>query len=323
MNGSRSLLILALAALALTFAAPSARADFPERTVRMIVPIPAGAAADTLPRIIAEKLQAKWGHPVIIENRVGAALNIGAEAVARSEPDGYTLLATPPPPLAINQYLYPKLNYDPEAFVPITVMASLPNMLLVHPKVPATTLEELIAYAKKNPGKLTYGSAGVGSTQHLTTELLATMAGVQFLHVPYKGLAPALKDLYAGHIDMMFDNIGNGLQPVLSGRLKGLAIGTKKRINKLPKVPTLSETFPGLESETWFAIVAPPKTPKDLAARISKDVQDALKEPDVAKRLEDMSLTAVGSSPDETAAFLAKESKLWQDLISKAGIKLK
>ena len=325
MNGSRSLPILAMAALIVGLAAgsPPARADFPERTVRIVVPIPAGAAADTLPRIIAEKLSARWGQPVIIENRVGAALNIGAGAVASAEPDGHTLLATPPPPLSVNQFLYPDLKYDPEAFVPITVMASLPNVLMVHPKVPVSNLKELIAYAKKNPGKLTYGSAGVGSTPHLSMELLATMAGVKFLHVPYKGLAPALKDLYAGHINMMFDNLGNALNPVQDGRLKGIAIGTKERIKALPNVPTLSETFPGLESVTWFAIVAPPKTPKDLAARISKDVQAALKEPDVAKRIDAMSLTAVGSTPEETARFIADESKLWREVISKAKINIK
>ncbi len=313
-----------VATLLLAFGAgpAAAQADFPNRTLRIIVPIPAGAAADTLPRIVAERLSAKWGQPVVIENRVGGALNIGAEAASRAEPDGYTLLATPPPPLSVNQSLYSKLGYDPAAFVPITVMASLPNVLMVHPSVPAATLGELIAHAKANPGKLTYGSAGAGSTPHLSMELFSSLAGIKMVHVPYKGLAPALTDLFAGHIHMMFDNLGNALNPVREGKLKGLAIGSEKRIAALPAVPAMAETFPGFVSVTWFAIVAPPKTPPALAQRISEAVREVLREPAIAKRIEAMSLTPVGSTPEETAAFIAAERARWGKVIADAGIKL-
>jgi tripartite-type tricarboxylate transporter receptor subunit TctC len=321
-----TLLLRALCAgmiVTLAFATDAtAQSEFPSRTVRIIVPIPAGAAADTLPRIVAERLTAKWGQPVIIENRVGGALNIGAEAASRAEPDGHTLFATPPPPLSVNQNLYAKLNYDPATFVPVTVMASLPNVLMVHPSVPASSLKELIAHAKANPGKLTYGSAGAGSTPHLTMELLNSLAGIKTVHVPYKGLAPALSDLYAGHISMMFDNLGNAINPVRDGKLKGLAIGTLKRIAALPNVPTLAETFPGVESETWFAIVAPPKTPPALAERISKDIRDVLNEPEVAKRIQAMSLTIVGNTPKETAGFIVEERERWRKVIQEAGVKL-
>jgi tripartite-type tricarboxylate transporter receptor subunit TctC len=314
-------LLLASALLAGTVPSAGAQADYPNRAIKIIVPIPPGAAADTLPRIIAEKLSAKWGQPVIVENRPGAALNIGAEAAARAEPDGYTLLASPPPPLAINQSLYPKLTFDPNAFVPITVMASLPNVLMVHPKVPVSNLQELIAYAKANPDKLTYASSGNGSTPHLTMELLKSVAGIKIVHVPYRGLAPALTDLTAGHVDMMFDNLGNALNPVRNGTLKGLGIGSEKRITALPNVPTMAETFPGFVSVTWFAIVAPPKTPPEIAAKLSAAVAEAIKLPDVAKRIQDMSITPVGSTPAETAAFIKQERDRWGRVIAAAGIK--
>jgi tripartite-type tricarboxylate transporter receptor subunit TctC len=316
--------LAAVLAAALTIAAAAAahaQADYPSRTIKIIVPIPPGAAADTLPRIIAEKLSAKWGQPVIIENRPGAALNIGAEAAARAEPDGYTLLASPPPPLAINQSLYPRLAFDPNAFVPITVMASLPNVLMVHPKVPVANLQELIAYAKANPDKLTYASSGNGSTPHLTMELLKSAAGIKIVHVPYRGLAPALTDLRAGHVDMMFDNLGNALNPVRSGALKGLGIGSEKRIAALPDVPAMAETFPGFVSVTWFAMVAPPKTPPEIAAKLSAAIAEALRQPDIAKRIQDMSITPVGSTPAETAAFIKDERERWHKVIVAAGIK--
>jgi tripartite-type tricarboxylate transporter receptor subunit TctC len=318
------LLVVVLLACAVISATPMpavAQADYPNRAIRIIVPIPPGAAADTLPRVVAEKLSAKWGQPVIVENRPGAALNIGAEAVARAEPDGYTLLASPPPPISVNQSLYPKLAFDPNAFVPVTIMASLPNVLMLHPKTPGSNLNELIAYAKANPDKLTYASAGSGSTPHLAMEMLKSMAGIKLVHVPYKGLAPALTDLHAGHVHMMFDNLGNALQPVQAGRLKGLGIGSPKRISALPNVPAMAESFPGFVSETWFGVVAPPKTPPEIVAKLSAAIQEALKQPDVAKRIQDMSLTPVGSSPAETAAFIQEDRERWRKVITSAGIK--
>ena len=314
----------AAAVAALIVAAPAiaaAQSDYPARPIRIVVPIPPGATADSLPRIIADRLAVKWGQPVVVENRPGAALNVGAEAVARAEPDGYTLLATPPSPLTVNQSLYARLGYDPSAFVPVTVMATLPNVLMLHPRVPAQTLPELIAYARANPDKLTYASSGNGGTPHLSMELLKTLAGIRLVHVPYKGLAPALTDLLAGHVDMMFDNLGNALGPVTGGRLKALAVGARTRIPALPDVPAMAELFPGFLSTTWFAIVAPPKTPPEIAAKLSSTISGILAQPDVARRFADLSSTPVGSTPEETAAFIKEEQERWQRVITAAGIK--
>ena len=316
--------ILCLSLAALLGAAQevvSAQDGFPTRAVRIIVPIPPGATADSLPRIIADKLSAKWGQPVVIENRPGAAQNIGAEVVARAEPDGYTLLATPPSPLTVNQSLYPKLGYDPASFVPVTVMAQLPNVLMVNPKIPVTNVQELIAYAKQHPGKLSYGSAGTGSTPHLSMELLKSLSGVEWVHVPYKGLAPALTDLIAGHVDMMIDNLGNALGPVISGRLKGLAVGSAKRIPQLPEVPAMAEFFPDFVSVTWFAIIAPPGTPIQLADKLSADIREIINLPEVSKKFADLSSTPVGSTPAESTAFIKEERERWQQVIRAAGIK--
>src|SRR3989475_8450341 len=235
--------------------------DWPAKAVRIIVPFPAGGSADLLPRVVAEKLTEKWGQPVLVDNRPGAAGNIGADTVFRAEPDGYTLLSSPPPPLVINKLLYPKLSYDPAQFVPITVIGAIPNVLLVHPKVGANSIAELIAIARQNPGKLNYASQDSGTTSHLTAELFKSMAGgLQIAHIPYKGNAPALTDLLAGQVDMMCDNLGVSLPHVRSGKLKALAVASKQRFAGLPNVPTLAETLPGFESVAWFGIVAPPKT---------------------------------------------------------------
>src|SRR5919197_1790832 len=234
----------------------SARAqEWPAKPVRIIVPFPPGGSADLMPRAVAEKLSERWGQPVIVENRPGAAGNIGADAVFRAEPDGYTLLSSPPPPLVINKSLYPKLSYDPDEFVPITVIGAIPNVLLVHPKVPTNSVAELVAYAKANPGKLNYASQGSGSTSHLTAEMFKSMAGgLEITHIPHKGTAPALTDLLAGQVDMMCDNLGVSLPHVRAGKLIALAVASKRRVNSLSEVPTLDESLPGFESSAWFGI---------------------------------------------------------------------
>src|SRR5438128_9012212 len=235
--------------------------EWPARTVRIVVPFPAGGSADLIPRIVAEKLSEKWGQPVIVENRPGAAGNIGADIVFRSEPDGYTLLSAPPPPLVINRLLYPKLSYDSTQFAPVSVIAANPNVLLVHPSLEVNSVAELIALARQNPGKLNYASQGSGSTSHLTAELFKSMAGgLQITHVPYKGSAPALTDLLGGQVDMMCDNLGVSLPHVRAGKLKALAVASRKRFPGLPEVPALAETLAGFEAVAWFGIVAPPKT---------------------------------------------------------------
>jgi tripartite-type tricarboxylate transporter receptor subunit TctC len=311
-----------LAALALIAFCAEAQ-DWPARTVRIIVPFPAGGSADLLPRVVAEKLSEKWGQPVIVENRPGAAGNIGADVVYRAEPDGYTLLSGPPPPLVINRLLYPKLTYDSSQFVPITVIGAIPNVLLVHPKTSVSTVREFIALARANPGKLNYASQGSGSTSHLTAELFKSMAGgLNITHVPYKGTAPALADLLAGQVEMMCDNLGVSLPHVKSGKLKALGVASTKRVRSLPDVPTLAETLPGFESIAWFGIVAPPRTSAAIAEKVSAGVADALKLPDVQKRLSELSAEPMGLNPAQTAEFMKRETERWGAVIRSAGVKV-
>jgi len=297
--------------------------DWPARPVRIVVPFPAGGSADLMPRVVAEKLAEKWGQPVIVDNRPGAAGNIGADAVYRAEPDGYTLLSSQPPPLVINRLLYPKLSYDASQFVPITVIGAIPNVLLVHPNVGANSVAELIAIARHNPGKLNYASQGSGSTSHLTAELFKSMVGgLEITHIPYKGTAPALTDLLAGQVDIMCDNLGVSLAHVRAGKLKALAVASKQRFPALPNVPALAETLPGFESIAWFGIVAPPKTSPAIAERVATGVQQALQLAEVRKRLADLSAEPMGLGPGETAAFMRQEVERWGMVIRAAGVKL-
>jgi tripartite-type tricarboxylate transporter receptor subunit TctC len=295
--------------------------DYPNKPVRIVSPFPAGGSADVIPRIVGEKLSAKWGQPVIVENRVGAAGNIGAEYVYRADPDGYTLLASPPPPLIINQNLYRNLAFDPAQFVPVSVMVAIPNVLLVNPKVPANSVQELIAWARANPDKLNYASQGSGTTSNLTGELFKSMAGVRITHIPYKGSAPALTDLLAGQVDMMFDNLGVSRQHVLSGKLKMLAVCSEKRVASFPDVPALAEILPGFEAVAWFGIVAPPKTPMPIAEKISAAVAEVLKLPEVRKRLADLSAEPIGNTPAQMAAFMKQDGARWREVIRATGVK--
>ena len=317
--GSRIVSLLASALVATSALAQ----DWPAKAVRIIVPFPAGGSADLLPRIVGERLSARWGQPVLIENRPGAGGNIGAEAVFRAEPDGYTLLSAPPPPLVINQIIYPKLAFDPAAFVPATVIAAIPNVLLVNPRVAANTVQELIDLARAGPDKLNYASQGSGTTSHLTAELFKSMGGgLKITHVPYKGTAPALTDLLAGQVEMMFDNLGVSLPHVRAGKLKALAVGSEQRVAGLPGVPALREALPGFVSVTWFGIVAPPKTPAPIAEKIAAGVAEALKSPEVQKRLSDLSAEPVGNTPAEMAAFMKQETERWRAVVRQAGVKV-
>lgn len=266
-----------------------ARADgYPDRAVKIIVPFPAGGTADAVPRLVADWLSRKWGQPVVIENRTGAAGNIGAEAVYRSAPDGYTLLSAPPPPLVINQSLYPKLAFDPAKFEPIIVMAQVPNALIVNPtNVKASSLRELVEYLQKNPDQVTAATQGNGTTSHLTSELFQLMAKVKLRQIPYRGSAPALQGLLAGDVDLMFDNLGVSLPLVEAGKLKLLAVASPKRLPALPDVPAIAETLPGFEAVAWYGIVAPPKTPKDIVDTINADVNEALHQPELQDHLKD------------------------------------
>jgi tripartite-type tricarboxylate transporter receptor subunit TctC len=260
--------------------AGAAAQQFPSRAVRIIVPFPAGGTADVMPRVVADWLSRKWGQPVVIENKTGAAGNIGSETAFNATPDGYTLLSAPPPPLVINQNLYPNLPFDPTQFVPISIMGIVPNALVVNPKkITAGTVADFIAYAKANPGKVSAATQGNGTTSHLTSELFQLMAGVKFVQVPYRGSAPALQGLLAGDVDIMFDNLGVSLAMVKSGQLKLIAVGTEKRMTALPDVPTIAETLPGFESAAWFGVVAPPKTPAAIVSKINADIAEAVRRP--------------------------------------------
>jgi tripartite-type tricarboxylate transporter receptor subunit TctC len=312
--------VIALVAL---LAAPIVGAqDYPSRPVKIIVPFPAGGTADVMPRIFGDWLARKWGQPVVIENRTGAAGNIGADAVAKAEPDGYTLLSAPPPPLVINHNLYPKLGFDPTEFVPIVIMGRVPNALVVNPKLPANSVAELIVAAKANPGKITSATQGNGTTSHLTSELFQLMAGVKFQHVPYRGSAPALTDLVAGSVDIMFDNLGVSLPLVKSGQLKLLAVATPKRMAALKDVATIAETLPGFESAAWFAIVAPPRTPQAIADKINADVNEALRQPEIIQRLDQLSAEPIGGTPQATAAYMREEIERWHKVIKAANVRL-
>ncbi len=318
---------LAAIALAATLCAQSAQAQepasaWPSKPVRIIVPFPAGGTADLMPRFISERLAAKWGQAFVVENRAGAAGNIGAEAVYKADPDGYTLLSAPPPPLVINQSLYAKLAYDATQFVTVSVMGEVPNVFLIHPKVGVNTVREAIAYLKANPGKLNYASQGSGTTSHLTTEMFKTMAGgLDIIHVPYKGTAPALADLLGGQVEIMFDNLGVSLQHVRTGKIKALAVASAKRISALPEVPTMAEALPGFESVAWFGVVAPPKTPPAIAEKLSAAIAEALKTPEMKKRLVELSAEPVGNTPTEMAAYMRQDAERWRNVIRTANVK--
>ena len=302
----------------------SARADgYPDRTVKIIVPFPAGGTADLLPRVVADWLSRKWGQPVVIENRTGAAGNIGAEQAYRAAPDGYTLLASPPPPLVINQNLYRNLAFDPLRFEPIIVMAKVPNALLVNPdKVKSSNLSELINDLKTNPDRMTVATQGNGTTSHLTSELFQLMAKVKLRQIPYRGSAPALQGLLAGDVDLMFDNLGVSLPLVASGKLKLLAVASAVRLAALPDVPTLAEMLPGFEAVAWYGIVAPPNTPRDIVDKINADVNEALRQPALRDNLKQLSADIFGGSIEKTSTYMQTEVDRWRAVIKAANIEI-
>ncbi|THD60920.1 MAG: tripartite tricarboxylate transporter substrate binding protein [Bradyrhizobium sp.] len=302
----------------------SARAeDYPDHAVKIIVPFAAGGTADAVPRLVGDWLSRKWGQPVIIENRTGAGGNIGAEVVYRSTPDGYTLLCSPPPPLVINQNLYPSLGFDPAKFEPVVVMAHVPNALFVNPaSVAASSVPELIEYLRKNPEKVTAATQGNGTTSHLTAELFQAMAKVKMRAIPYRGSAPALQGLLAGDVDLMFDNLGVSLPLVAAGKLRLLAVASAQRLPSLPDVPTVAETLPGFQAIAWYAIVAPPGTPKNITDKINADVNEALRQPELQDHLRKLSAEIFGGSVEKTTKYMQEEVERWGNVIKAADIKL-
>jgi len=314
-----------LAATALIAAAPAtafAQADYPNHAIKFIVPVPPGNMLDAMPRIIGDKLSPRWNQPVIVENRPGAASNLGTEMVFKSPPDGYTLLVSPPGPLAISQHVYTKLGFDPSQFVPVSELVRFPFLLIANNNFPVSNLQELIARAKANPDKVTFATPGVSSTPHLTMEKLSRAAGVRFVHVPYQGLSPALNDLLGGHVNVMFDTPGNILGHVRDRKVKLIAVTGSKRLAEYPAIPALGDTYSGVVHEDWFAVVAPPRTPPQVADRLSQAIAETLNLPDVAKRVSEAGFTSVGSSPAQTAAMIKAESEKFRPIITEAGIKI-
>src|SRR5215475_7357523 len=296
-------------------------ADYPNRPVKIIVSVPAGGGVDTVTRIFAAALQQRLGQPFVIENRGGGGGNIGAETVYAADPDGYTLLASQPAPITSNIALYKKLNFDPAALESVAVMAKFPNVLLVRQDFPAKTAQEFIAYAKANPGKITFASQGPGTTSHLTTELFMKLTGTKMLHVPYRGTGPALNDLVAGHVDFIFMELASAYKLHEGGKFIIVAVATDHRLDLLPDLPTLIEIgVPGFVSDTWNAISAPPKTPPAIISKLNRVINETANEGATKERLRALQVTAVGGSPQDMAKLKREETERWTKVIRDAGI---
>ena len=315
--------ISALLVAQLLAATAASAQDYPSRPVKIVVNVAPGGGVDTTTRIIADKLHARFGQPFIIENHPGAGGNIGAEVVYQAAPDGYTLLSSSPSPLSINGSLYKKLNFDPAGFEVAAMMSRIPNVLVVRQDFPAKTVQEFIAYAKANPGKLNYASQGVGTASHLTAELFMSLTGTKLVHLPYKGTALALTDLVAGHVDLSFIQFSAVYELHQSGKARVLAVATDKRIDVLPDIPTMAEAgYPQVVSETWNAISAPPKTRMAIVEKLNGAINAALQEPDVKARFRQLQLYAGGGSPAETKKFVEDERAMWAKVIKDAGVPL-
>ena len=307
----------------ISFVSNGSAAEFPQKPVKMIIPAPAGSAPDALGRLLAQKLNTAWGHQVVIENVVGAGGDIGTDRGAKASPDGYTMLMGLNGPMSVNKTLNDKLSFDPvRDLAPVTLLMKGPNLLVVNPRVPVNNLQELIAFAKSNPGRLTYGHPGAGTSLHLAAELLSQMAGIQLKAVPYKSSAQMTVDVLGNHIDLIFHNVPVVLPHVKSGALRAIAITSLSRNPNLPSIPTISESgLAGYEITSWQAIYVPVATPKSIIAKMNSDLSRALAEPDVQGWMAANMVTAGGGSPAELAAFQAAETTKWRDLIRTAKIK--
>ena len=316
--------ILVACCAILSGGAAIAEPSYPSHPVKIVVPFPAGGSNDIVARILAQKLTERDGQTFLVENRGGAGGNIGSDAVAASEPDGYTLLLTAPPPLTINIALYKDLKYDPaRAFAPVALVASVPIVLAVHPSLGVKNVRELVALAKAKPGVLNFGSSGNGSTNHLAGELLKSMTGIDIVHIPYKGAAPAMNDLIAGHIPMMFDNIPAVLPQVQGKFINAIAVAGAQRASALPDVPTVAESgVPGFEASAWFGLVAPANTPAAVLAKLEGDVDAILKMPDVQKRFSELGAEPGTLSGEAFGKFLAEETAKWTRIIRESGAKM-
>jgi len=284
--------------------------------------VPAGGGVDTVTRLFAARLQQRLGQPFVIENRGGAGGNIGAETVYTAEPDGYTLLASQPAPITSNIALYKKLNFDPVALEPVAVMSKFPNVLLVRKDFPAKTAQEFLAYVKANPGKVTFASQGPGTTSHLTGELFASVTGTKMLHVPYRGTGPALNDIVASHVDLIFMELSAAHKLHDAGKARILAVATDKRLDIMPDIPTLNEV--GLQnfvSDTWNAISAPPKTPRPIVAKLNRTINDIVNEAETKERFRALNLIAAAGTPEDMAKLKREETERWSKVIRDANVK--
>jgi tripartite-type tricarboxylate transporter receptor subunit TctC len=306
-----AILVAALAGRATELSAQT----YPSRPITIVIPLAAGATADTLTRMVADKLRGLLGQQIIIENRTGAGGNIGAEMVAHAAPDGYTLLSAPQLTFSVNHLLNPKLTFDPRALEPVSILATYPSLLLGRADLPANNVPELIAYAKAHPGKLSYASQGKGQIGHLTLELFKAITGVDIVHIPYRGSAPALNDLLGGQVDIIADLPLATVPYIQAGRLKLLAPASAKRLDLFPDVATIGETLPGFQSNTWMALAAPPGTPKEITRKIADAVGEAIRMPDVNSRIRESMAEPAGTSPDGMAALIRESYDRWSPVI--------
>lgn len=316
--------LLCLVAMSGVVQAQDAAATYPDRPVKVIVPFPPGGATDIVGREISDKLARALGQTFVVENRSGASGNIGMEAAARSAPDGYTLVVGAPQTLTINPQLFKSNPFNPQKELdPIVVVATVPNVLIVNPKLPVSSVKELIAYAKERPGKVNYGSSSIGGTPHLSSELFKSMTDTNIMHIPYRGSAPALTDLMGGQIDMMFDNLPASLPHIKSGRVKALAVTTKQRSDSAPELPTMDEAgVPGFESQGWFSLLAPAGTPPAILQKINSEVNKILATDDFKQRLANVGAQPKGGSIADFRQLLASETQRWSKVIEFADIKV-
>jgi tripartite-type tricarboxylate transporter receptor subunit TctC len=295
---------------------------WPSRFVRLVVPFPPGGGTDAIARIFAAQLSVQWGQQMLVENKGGGATNIGTETVARSEPDGYTMLLQSMP-LAVNRFLFSSLPYDPVAdFAPVSLLCDYPNVMAVPISSPVRSVADFIAYANANKGKVTFASSGHGTSVHLSGELFRRMAGIEMIHVPYRGAGPALNDLLPGRVDVMFNNIGAVLPLIRAGKLRALAVTTAKRTPAAPELPPIAESgVPGFDVSSWYAVFTPAKTPPELVRKTNADTLAALADPATRARLEQLGVVVIGSTPEGLAAHLRSEMEKWGPIIREAGIK--
>ena len=313
-----------LAACALASSTAVAAGGYPSRPIRIVVDFPAGGTIDSLARVVGQQLGDRWGQPVVVENRPGAGGNIGAQEVYAAAPDGYTLLATPPGPLSINEYLYKDLAFKPSAFAAVGLLAGSPNTITVKSSLPVQSVQELIVYAKANPGKLSYASSGNGASSHLAGVLFNSVAGTDLQHIPYKGTGPALNDLLGNQVSMTFTDILTALPYVKAGKLRALGVATSARSQALPDVPTIAEQgYKGYDVSVFFGIVAPAGTPADRVAKLNHAFAEVLNSPKVKQMFTAQGLEAsADTSPQKLGQFIAAESVKWKDVVQKSGAQL-